>query len=731
MGGAVSAGEDNSELIDNLVEAQYIKTRTIEKVFRAVDRADYYLPDHRANAYKDLAWKHGNIHLSAPCIYSEVMESLQVKNGMSFLNLGSGTGYLSTLVGLILGAYGINHGVEQHEDVVEYSRERLEEFKKNSQHFDEFDFCEPVFVTGNCLLLNSGCRLYDRVYCGAACPPEHENYMKNLIRIGGILVMPLNDQLLQITRTGETSWDTKSVLPVSFASLAVPEKRKGVDMVDLPEVNVMHLQEICRFSIRQIIRQNISDQYPELAEKKPVSKPKRPRQSPKSSINIVPMSLGRSMMILNNLRNSDDEEDQDDWGDENEGDGPMRRRRVDFEGEDEEEEEDGDWERGNASGMPEILQQMAAMQRRFLRLARRERRERDLLASDEVDAGLGEEIDETEPGDSLASRDNSERRIHDEEEIMNGLEMEDKLMMEAESPPNSAGVEAAPHSFCEVKSRGSSTASSEDMDVELVEGIHASASGAIPITAGTSRQRSTSSNSASTSYTSGIGTCSSVDESTEMDFIKELESEDEENPVVLNYSNADSVEQCEMTEGLAQKCTSSNGSKVKYESTSELNENGANGLEKCLSQNGSSTESNNTSHQNSNGHSVNGSKSQGPTDEQGVGAHSYNANDSDSDNANFEDAENERDSSEDSFSDASQLHQIHMARKILFGGSSDDTCSERESDENDKKRKKSKQEREDLQTEPEFSYRTLMQEKVHSLPIPQALKSYLLFYRSN
>lgn len=103
MGGAVSAGENNDDLIDNLVEADYIKTPQIIRVFRAVDRGDYYLPEHRENAYKDLAWKHGTLHLSAPCIYAEVMESLQLQPGLSFLNLGSGTGYLSTLVGLILG----------------------------------------------------------------------------------------------------------------------------------------------------------------------------------------------------------------------------------------------------------------------------------------------------------------------------------------------------------------------------------------------------------------------------------------------------------------------------------------------------------------------------------------------------------------------------------------------------------------------------------------------------
>nr|XP_019780920.1 protein-L-isoaspartate O-methyltransferase domain-containing protein 1 isoform X5 [Tursiops truncatus] len=103
MGGAVSAGEDNDDLIDNLKEAQYIRTERVEQAFRAIDRGDYYLEGYRDNAYKDLAWKHGNIHLSAPCIYSEVMEALKLQPGLSFLNLGSGTGYLSTMVGLILG----------------------------------------------------------------------------------------------------------------------------------------------------------------------------------------------------------------------------------------------------------------------------------------------------------------------------------------------------------------------------------------------------------------------------------------------------------------------------------------------------------------------------------------------------------------------------------------------------------------------------------------------------
>ncbi|XP_074640861.1 uncharacterized protein LOC141898708 [Tubulanus polymorphus] len=304
MGGAVSQGENNDELIDNLAEADYIKTPNVEKVFRAVDRAMYYLPDHRESAYKDLAWKHGNLHLSAPCIYSEVMESLKLEPGLSFLNLGSGTGYLSTMAGLLIGPYGVNHGVELHADVVDYANERVEEFKKSSDSFEEFEFCPPKFVIGNCLLLSGNYHLYDRVYCGAACPPEHENYMKNLIKIGGILVIPINDQLLQITRTREAAWETKTVLPVSFASLVLPLKTK-TELVELPDNDAMKLQDISRLCIRRILCRNIRVEHPQ-NDRKRRKKPKRRRLRHKR-VNMVPMNMG--MMILGNFdSDSDDSE---------------------------------------------------------------------------------------------------------------------------------------------------------------------------------------------------------------------------------------------------------------------------------------------------------------------------------------------------------------------------------------------------------------------------------------
>lgn len=61
--------------------------------------------------------------------------------------------------------------------------------------FCRFEFCEPSFVTGNCLEISPDCTQYDRVYCGAGVQKEHEDYMKNLLKVGGILVMPLEEKV--------------------------------------------------------------------------------------------------------------------------------------------------------------------------------------------------------------------------------------------------------------------------------------------------------------------------------------------------------------------------------------------------------------------------------------------------------------------------------------------------------------------------------------------------------
>jgi len=119
------------------------------------------------------------------------MSNLDVRPGHSFLNIGSGSGYLSTMVGLIIGARGINHGVEIYEDVVKFAQDRVQSNIIGNDALDEFEFCAPNFFCGNGLLLPEGLQ-YDRVYCGAAINEETVlDYVKGLIKVRILSLIPL------------------------------------------------------------------------------------------------------------------------------------------------------------------------------------------------------------------------------------------------------------------------------------------------------------------------------------------------------------------------------------------------------------------------------------------------------------------------------------------------------------------------------------------------------------
>lgn len=259
----MSAGEDNGELVDNLVDADYIKSASVEAVSRAVDRGFYYTARQRDNAYRDAAWKQGNLHLSAPCIYSQVLEALKLQPGQSFLNIGSGTGYLSTMAGLILGHRGTNQGIELHPEVVEYANKKLSRFVLNSHALYRYDFCEPVFVQGNGLLLCDGPQ-FDRVYCGASVAPEYCARVQSLLKVDGVLVMPMNDQLVQVTRVSENRFVTQNMLPVSFASLVVPPQSRSATSreVRLPDWQPIGLKVLCGRLIFSLVRRVVAQEMP-------------------------------------------------------------------------------------------------------------------------------------------------------------------------------------------------------------------------------------------------------------------------------------------------------------------------------------------------------------------------------------------------------------------------------------------------------------------------------------
>jgi protein-L-isoaspartate O-methyltransferase len=70
-------------------------------------------------AHSDQPLREGNLHISAPHIYGSVVEALELTpdSSLSFLNVGSGTGYMSCIVATVLGCHSSNYGMSLGQSV--------------------------------------------------------------------------------------------------------------------------------------------------------------------------------------------------------------------------------------------------------------------------------------------------------------------------------------------------------------------------------------------------------------------------------------------------------------------------------------------------------------------------------------------------------------------------------------------------------------------------------------
>lgn len=191
----------------------------------------------RAQAYHDRPYKNGFIHISAPHMYATVLEALELSSGLAFLNVGSGSGYLSCLAACLLGDSGLSHGIEVSPQAVEHSRECTQRWfdallarRQNAEGGIPDITPEGVsIVCGNCFNIDvdrvvSSCR-YDRIYIGAGCPESRKEFFFSLLADDGIMVASINEknELIKIRRTHRHVYAETHISQVIFAPLVEPD----------------------------------------------------------------------------------------------------------------------------------------------------------------------------------------------------------------------------------------------------------------------------------------------------------------------------------------------------------------------------------------------------------------------------------------------------------------------------------------------------------------------------
>ncbi|CAO4359825.1 unnamed protein product [Caenorhabditis nigoni] len=261
MGDDVSIAIDKE--IDRMVERGKIQHRTIERAMRLVHRREF-VPRNQRDAF-DLhphrvlqEGGRGRVHLSHMDVYCKVAEYLRIEKGMAVLNIGSGSGFFSTVLGVLVGDQGTNHGLEVYPNLIEFAERRVQKWVRKTPS-TSVGFSRPVFKLGDFNdpeLWKRHLNMYDRIYISFV---NHDlDCLRRalcMLKINGILIAPMNGWLCRYTRNTATNANCEFLERKSFASgFLMPDgKRPPTPLFD----RIAPLSILCRQALRTKLRSEI------------------------------------------------------------------------------------------------------------------------------------------------------------------------------------------------------------------------------------------------------------------------------------------------------------------------------------------------------------------------------------------------------------------------------------------------------------------------------------------
>ena len=219
--------DSKEALIQSLVTEGYLKTPRIIEAFRAIDRADFVLPEYRDEAYGNYPLPIGNGQtISQPLTIAFMLELLDPQPGENILDIGAGSGWQTALLVRIAGsdpamAADMSGGVTAVERI-----KSLCDFAKNN--LDKYGFVESGRVKLCCFDATAEIPEgnYDKIIAAAAAPRDIPGVWREKLRVGGKIVAPVGGSIWLFIKKSDGGWEEKEFPGFAFVPLIQESRMK-------------------------------------------------------------------------------------------------------------------------------------------------------------------------------------------------------------------------------------------------------------------------------------------------------------------------------------------------------------------------------------------------------------------------------------------------------------------------------------------------------------------------
>lgn len=204
--------DSREKLINDLVGSGYLKTPRIIEAFQKIDRADFVLEKFKKDAYVNspLPIGYGQT-ISQPQTVAFMLELLQPKEGHKVMDIGSGSGWQSALLAEIVGTKGKVFAIELIPELREFGEKNASRYNFKAKGILKF-----ICLDGTKGLPKEA--PFDRVIV-AASGKDAPSALKTQLKIGGRLVIPIENSIWLIIKKGKNDFEEKEYSGFAFVPL--------------------------------------------------------------------------------------------------------------------------------------------------------------------------------------------------------------------------------------------------------------------------------------------------------------------------------------------------------------------------------------------------------------------------------------------------------------------------------------------------------------------------------